>query len=98
PQKPGGLIATLLSGSLGLAALGTFYSGLTGALKARQVLLPLLLFPMLIPLLLASILATQHALMGDLMGNIFVWLKVIGIFDLVFLAACWMVWPAVIEG
>lgn len=97
PQQSGWLAVVLLAGSLGLATLGTFYSGLTGALKARQVLLPLLLFPMLIPLLLASILASQSALTGDLMGNIFVWLKVIAIFDLVFLAACWMVWPVVLE-
>lgn len=97
PARAGALGVALFLGSLGLATLGTFYSGLTSAIKARQVLLPFLLFPMLIPLLLGAILATQMGMLGDPMGNMSVWLKVIGIFDGVFLAACWMVWPAVME-
>lgn len=97
PKMVGGLAATLLLANFGLAILGTFYSGLTSQLRAREVMLPILLFPMLIPLLLGAVLATQYAWQGDLMGNIFVWLKMLAVFDLVFMAACWLAWPAILE-
>lgn len=97
PQHPFGLAGTLFLANIGLAALGTFYSGLTCLIQARAVLLPLLLFPMLIPLLLGAVLATQHAWSGDLMGNLSVWLQLLAFFDGIFLAACLLVWPLVLE-
>ncbi len=82
------LAVTFLLGNLGLATLGTFYAALTIKTKARQAMLPLLLFPMLIPLLLASVYATQMALEGTLTEGSSAWLTLLGIYNLVFLTAC----------
>lgn len=72
-------------GSLGTVTLGTFYAGLTATFREGQVLLPLLLFPMLVPLLLASVHATHYLLVRDLFGQQAAWLKLLIVFDTVFL-------------
>lgn len=82
------LATTFLLGDLGVAVLGTFYAALTIKTKARQAMLPLLLFPMLIPLLLSSVYATQGALEGSLTGGGKAWLTLLGMYDLIFLTAC----------
>lgn len=81
------LAVTLFLGNLGVAVLGTFYAALTIKTKARQAMLPLLLFPMLIPLLLASVYATEAALVESLTGGPKAWLTLLIIYDVIFLAA-----------
>lgn len=75
----------LLLGSFGIATLGTFYAGLTAAFREGQVLLPLLLFPMLVPVLLCAVNATTLALARDLFGQQIAWLKLLIVFDTIFL-------------
>ncbi|MDO8461965.1 MAG: heme exporter protein CcmB [Deltaproteobacteria bacterium] len=75
----------LVLGSLGLSTLGTFYSALTASLREGQFLLPLLLYPMLVPLLLASVKVTELVLARDLFGQQVAWLKLLIVFDIIFL-------------
>lgn len=75
----------LFLGSLGIAALGTFYSGLTASFREGHLLLPLLLFPMLVPLLLAAVHATEMVLVRDVFGQQIAWLKLLIVFDIIFL-------------
>ena len=84
------LLLVFILGDVGIATLGTFYAVLTTKTKARYILLPLLLFPMLIPLLLGSVYVTQYALEGSLFSQSEMWLSLLGIYDSVFLAACFM--------
>lgn len=81
------LLATLLLGAIGLAAVGTFYACLTVRMDAREVMLPLLMLPIVAPLLLAAVKATSAALLGDTLGELGAWLQLLGAFDLVMLAA-----------
>lgn len=82
------LAAAFLLGDMGIAVMGTFYAALTVKTRARQAMLPLLLFPMLIPLLLASVYATQGALEESLTGGPLAWLRLLAVYDVVFSAAC----------
>jgi heme exporter protein B len=86
PAAPA-LIAVVLLGSLGVAAVGTFYAGVTVRMRAREVLLPLLMLPVLAPLLLASVNATAAALSGDPFGELASWLQLLAAFDVVMLVA-----------
>lgn len=81
------LALTVLLGAAGIAGVGTFYAGLTVRLRAREVMLPLLMLPVLAPLLLAAVNATTAALAGDPFGELGSWLQLLGLFDLVMLAA-----------
>jgi heme exporter protein B len=81
------LLATLLLGAIGLAAVGTFYAGVTVRMQAREVMLPLLMLPIVAPLLLAAVKATAAALLGDPLGDLAAWLQLLGAFDVVMLVA-----------
>ena len=81
------LLLTLVLGTAGVAAVGTFYAALTVRMRAREVLLPLLMLPLLAPLLLAAVKATAAALAGDPFGELAAWLQLLGLFDIVMLVA-----------
>lgn len=81
------LLATLLLGAIGFSAVGTFYAGVTVRMRAREVMLPLLMLPVIAPLLLAAVKATTAALGGDPFGELGAWLQLLAGFDIVMLLA-----------
>jgi heme exporter protein B len=94
---PLALIGVLLLGTFGFVTLGTFYASMASRLRAREVLLPLLLFPMLVPLLLASVEATNALLTGDVMGHAAQWIRVVIVFDVVFFTVAFYTFAQVID-
>jgi heme exporter protein B len=92
-----GLAGVLFLGTLGFVTLGTYYAAMASRVRAREVLLPLLLFPMLIPLLVAAVGATKAVLTSDPMGYGAAWIKMLAAFDIVFLAATFLTFEYVIE-
>ena len=99
-QMPGGWLAqigVMLLGTFGFVTLGTFYSAMSSRSRAREVLLPLLLFPMLVPVLLASVEASTGLLVGDPMQEAGAWLRLLGAFDIIFLVASLLAFEYVIE-
>jgi len=96
-RAPLQLALVLALGSLGFVTLGTFYAAMASRVRAREVLLPLLLFPVLIPLLLGAVESTAAILGGDLMGNAATWIRLLVVFDVIFLAACLIAFDYVIE-
>jgi heme exporter protein B len=93
----GAPIGVLLLGSFGFVTLGTFYAAMASRSRAREVLLPLLLFPMLVPVLLASSEATQALLSADPMGDAGAWVRLLAAFDVIFLVASAVAFESVIE-
>ena len=91
------LILVLLLGAIGLVILGTFYAAMASRSRAREVLLPLLLFPMLVPVLLAAMEASKVLLAGDLMHEAGAWMKMLVAYDIIFLLATLLAFEHVIE-
>ena len=81
------LVTTVLLGAVGIAAVGTFYAGVTVRLRAREVMLPLLMLPVLAPLLLGAVKATSAALAGDPFGELGAWLQLLVAFDVIMVVA-----------
>jgi heme exporter protein B len=77
------LLGTLLLGTIGLSAVGTFYAGVTVRMQAREVMLPLLMLPVIAPLLLASVKATAAAVSGNPLGDLAAWMQLLVVFDVV---------------
>jgi len=92
-----GLLGIVLLGTIGFVTLGTFYAALASRVRAREVLLPLLLFPMLIPLLLGAVEATGALLERNAMGDAGAWARMLAAFDLIFLIAATAAFEYVIE-
>lgn len=91
------LAGVLFLGTLGFVTLGTFYAAMASRVRAREMLLPLLLFPMLVPLLLAAVACSRAVLQGDVMGDWRTWLRVLVAFDAIFLASTLLAFEYVIE-
>lgn len=90
-------MGVMLLGSIGFVALGTFYASMASRSRAREVLLPLLLFPMLIPVLLASAEASSSLLAGNPMRDAGAWVRLLGAFDVIFVVASFLAFDYVIE-
>ena len=58
----GALVLALLLGTLGLAGVGTLFAAIAAHTRAREVLLPLLLFPIQVPVILATVKSTGAAI------------------------------------
>lgn len=84
PQAPLVLAGAVVLGSAGLSAPGTLYSALTARAPSRQLLLPLLLFPLVVPVLLAAVKASSLALLGDPMGQSGSWLTLLACFNAIY--------------
>jgi len=97
-RAPWSIIGVMLLGTVGFVTLGTFYAAMASRVRAREVLLPLLLFPMLVPVLIASVQATGAFLAGDVMGDSRVWVRLLLVFDAIFLVAALVAFEHVIEG
>lgn len=91
------LAGVLFLGTLGFVTLGTFYAAMASRVRAREVVLPLLLFPMLVPLLLAAVECSRAVLHGDVMGDWRAWLRILVAFDAIFLVATLLAFDYVIE-
>jgi len=91
------LVAVGLLGTLGLSALGTTFAAMAAKTRAREVLLPMLLVPIGIPLLLASAKCTSAILRADDLASVGGWLRLLLAFDVLFLAAGYLTFPAILE-
>jgi heme exporter protein B len=91
------LAAVLFLGTFGFVTLGTFYSAMASRLRAREVMLPLLLFPMLIPLLVGAVQATGAILAGDPMDEAGTWIRLLIVFDIIFFIGALYAFEYVIE-
>jgi heme exporter protein B len=91
------LVGVLALGVVGLVVLGTFYASMASRSRAREVLLPLLLFPMLVPVLLAATTASKALLGADVMHEAGAWIRLLVAYDLIFLIATFLAFEHVIE-
>ena len=82
---------------LGFVAVGTLFSAMTMSLKTREVLLPILLFPVVVPVVIAGVKATAGVFGGGGLPAIAGWLKVLVGFDLIFVLLCYSVFQYVVE-
>ena len=91
------LAGLVLLGTFGYVFIGTLLSTLTVRIRSREMLLPVLLLPVLIPLVLACLRGTTLLLAGGNTSELQTWLLLLGAYDLIALAAGWLIFDAVIE-
>ena len=91
------LALVALLGTLGFSTIGTLLAAMTAHLRAREVMLPLLLFPLTVPVILGSVRATEAILAGEGLAGVGHWLKLLAGFDVIFLVVCPLVFEFVLE-
>ena len=89
-------LVTLL-GTIGFCALGTLMSAVTLRARARELLLPLVLFPLMIPVILATIRCLEEVLRAGQLVEEIAWLRLLLGFDVIFLTAGVVIFDWVVE-
>lgn len=87
----------ILLGSIGYIAVGTLLSAMSVQTRTRDVLLPILLFPVAVPVLLASVKASGGLLNGATFAEILAPLNLLIVYDVIFIAVAFMVFDFVVE-
>ncbi len=83
--------------SIGFSSLGTLLAGMTSDIRFKEILLPILLFPLLVPLLLACVKISQSILAGEGISPIVDWLRLLVGFDLIFIIISYLTFEFVME-
>ncbi|MBN2115169.1 MAG: heme exporter protein CcmB [Anaerolineales bacterium] len=92
-----GLILVILLGSIGYVSVGTLLSAMSVQTRTRDILLPILLFPVAIPVLLAAVKASNGFLTGAEWAEILLPLNLLIAYDVIFIAVAFMVFDHVVE-
>lgn len=93
---PAHLLALFL-GTYGFAAVGTVFSAIAVNTRAREVMLPILLFPVLLPVLIAGVKLTGALLDGEALGALGNWLQIVAIYDIGFTVVAYLTFGYVME-
>ncbi|NPV56285.1 MAG: ABC transporter permease subunit [Anaerolineae bacterium] len=92
-----GLALVILLGAIGYVAVGTLLSSMAVQARTRDMLLPVLLFPIAIPILLAAVKASSGFLQALPFEEISPWLNLLVVYDVIFISVSFMVFEFVVE-
>ena len=82
-------------GTWALVVNGTFFAAMSLRTRAREIMLPLLLFPISIPAVLAMVEATTSILTGEYSARF--WIVLLAAYDLVFTTSCLLLFESVLN-
>lgn len=92
---PGLLVVIVILGTIGIAAMGTLFAVVVAATQGREMLLPVLLFPLIVPVVIAAVSATEQLLAPGV--NEPPWLSLLIVFDVVFVSVATLVFRFIVE-
>jgi len=81
----GPLLVVIFLGTLGFCAIGTLLSSLASNLKTREIMLPILLYPLIVPVVIAVVKMTGQVLDGKSLGEMMNWVGLTLAFDIIFI-------------
>lgn len=98
-SHPFWLTAVVVSGTLGFAAVGTLFAAMLVRARSRDVLLPVLLYPITVPVLIAGVRATVALAQPEFEADVVrFWLMMLISFDVVFVTlALWTFEPVMTD-
>jgi heme exporter protein B len=92
-----GLLLVILLGSFGYVAVGTLLATMVIQVRTRDIMLPILLFPLTLPVVIAAVKASQGFLELLPISEVSTWLNLLIVYDLIFFAVAFMVFDYVVE-
>lgn len=91
------LILTIVLATVGFALVGTLFSAIAVQTRSREIMLPVLFFPVILPIIVAAVEASKLAIGGESAVGIGHWLPLIGAFDAMFLVICPWAFSVIVE-
>ncbi|MFQ5450190.1 MAG: heme exporter protein CcmB [Nitrospinaceae bacterium] len=79
------LLLVIFMGTLGFCAIGTLLSSLSSNLKTREIMLPILLYPLIIPVAIGAVRMTSQLLAGKALSTMMNWIGLVLCFDIIYI-------------
>lgn len=92
-----GLLLVILLGSIGYTVVGTLLAAMAVQTRTRDILLPILLFPVVVPLLIAAVKASSGFLQAFDLAEIKPWINLLVVYDIIFTAVAFMTFDYIVE-
>jgi heme exporter protein B len=92
-----GLLMVILLGSIGYSGVGTLLSAMSVQTRTRDILLPILLFPIIIPVLLSAVKASSGFLDGVEISEILLPINLLIVYDIIFISLAFMFFEYIVE-
>ena len=91
------LAIVILLGTFGFSAVGTFLAAVSSNTRTSEILLPLILFPIMVPLIIGAVQATAAIFSGQPAADFAGWLRLMAVFDIIFLVVPFILFDYVLE-
>jgi heme exporter protein B len=95
-RLPGFLAVTVLA-TIGFVAVGTIFSAMAVRTRFAELLLPVLLLPFMVPPLIGAVQVTSRLLDGRPLSEVWGWLRLLALYDVVFVTLCTLAFSAVVD-
>jgi len=95
--QPMEFITSLLLGTVALSLVGTLFSAMLMNARMKEVLLPLVTYPLLVPVVIAGVKVTSVAVGAPVNEDAWMWLKFLLGFDMIFAVATWFLFGRMIR-
>ena len=89
-------IASVIAGSVGFAAIATIVAAMMVNSKMRDVMIPILVYPLIIPMLIGSLVITRNIYLGDVEAA-WRYIRVLCAIDVLFVVICALLFRWVLE-
>jgi heme exporter protein B len=93
---PGLLVVTSLA-TIGFVAVGTIFSAMAVRTRFAELMLPVLLLPFMVPPLIGAVQVTSRLLVGRPLSEMLGWLRLLALYDIVFVTLCMLTFSAVVD-
>lgn len=91
------MIVLLVLVGIVYASVGTLFAAMVSDVRIRDVLLPILLFPILVPVVIAAVNATRELVVLNQVEFFYTWLKLLIGCDIVFVASSYLVFEYIVS-
>jgi heme exporter protein B len=92
-----GIVGVAVLATLGFVAVGTLFSAMVVRTRFAELMLPVVLLPFMVPPLMAAAQLTSRLLGGRPLSEMAGWLRLLSLYDIVFITLCTMIFPAVVD-
>jgi heme exporter protein B len=96
PVLPG-IIGVAALATIGFVAVGTIFSAMAVRTRFAELMLPVLLLPFMVPPLIGAVQVTSRLLAGRPLSEMLGWLRLLALYDIVFVTLCTLAFTAVVD-
>jgi heme exporter protein B len=92
-----GIIGVTALATIGFVAVGTIFSAMAVRTRFAELMLPVLLLPFMVPPLIGAVQVTSRLLAGRPLSEMLGWLRLLALYDIVFVTLCTLSFAAVVD-